>query len=112
MLNADHVILTKSIHSIYVGLVKHMNIISLKGWILATVVNFNSQIQGLLFSFDCQPLALYWLRHQIHVVFCMLHFCTSSVSFKASNSMSYFVEGLPALLFERKPFEKGKLGGI
>ena len=30
MLNAEHVILTKSIHNIYVGLVKHMNVISLK----------------------------------------------------------------------------------
>ena len=72
MLNAEHVILTKSIHNIYVGLVKHMNVISLKRWILATVVNFNRQIQGLLFSFDCQPPALHCLRHQFHVAF--LHF--------------------------------------
>ena len=80
MRNADRVILTKSIHNIYVGLVKHMNIISLKGWILATVINFNRQIQGLLFSFDCQPPALHWLRQQFHVVFCI--FCSSSVFFQ------------------------------
>ena len=79
MRNANRVILTKSIHNIYVGLVKHMNIISLKGWILATVINFNTQIQGLLFSFDCQPPALHWLRQQFHVVFCI--FCSSSVFF-------------------------------
>ena len=40
----------------------------------STVVNFNRQIQGLLFSFDCQPPALHWLRHQFHVVFCMFAF--------------------------------------
>ena len=162
MRNVDHVIFTKSIRKIYmyVGMVKHINIISLKGWIFATVINFNRQIQGLLFSFDCQPPALHWLRQQFHVVFCIFAFFVPPVFFfKASNSMSYFcdkqrsirskrclqvlvnssgkswknpdmsliilfasidwmwsltvhVEGLPALLFERKPFEKGKLGGV
>ena len=109
--NADRVILTKSIHNIYVGLVKHMNVISLKRWILATVVNFNRQIQGLLFSFDCQLLALHCLRHQFHVVFCMFAFLYLQCFFQGIKLDVVFCWGPSGPVVWEKAFWKGQTGG-